>query len=77
MSMFSFTVKGTPCSGPTASPAASFRSANGRRGAGLVGKHAHHGVQRRVHRIDASQMRIHHFHRAQLPARNTLRQFSG
>jgi hypothetical protein len=37
----------------------------GRAGTGLVSKHAHQGVQRRVHLIDASQMRIHHFHRAQ------------
>ncbi len=46
-------------------------------GAGLVGKHPHHGVQRRVHCIDASQVRIHRFHRTQLPTRNALRQFGG
>ena len=32
---------------------------------------------RRVHGIDASQARIHHFHRAQLSTRNALRQFTG
>jgi hypothetical protein len=36
----------------------------GRAGTGLVSKHSHQGIQRRVHLIDASQMRIHHFHRA-------------
>jgi hypothetical protein len=29
-----------------------------RAGAGLVGQHLNHGVQNRVHCIDASQMRI-------------------
>ena len=45
--------------------------------AGLVGQHAHDGIQRRVHRIDARKMGIHHFNRTQLPARNALRQLSG
>ena len=43
----------------------------------LVSKDLHHGIQRRVHGIDASQVRIHHFHRAQLPTRDALRQFTG
>ena len=77
MSMFSFTVKGTPCSGPMASPEASRLVGLYGRSARLVGQHAHHGIQRRVHRIDTRQMGIHHFHRTQLPARNALRQFSG
>jgi hypothetical protein len=48
-----------------------------RAGACLVSQHPDHGVQRRVHRIDASQVRIYHLRRAQLSTRNALRQFSG
>ena len=49
----------------------------GRSSAGVVGEHAHYGIQRRVHRIDARQVGIHHLRRTQLPARDALRQFGG
>lgn len=49
----------------------------GRVGARLVCQNADHGVQRRVHRINASQVRIDRFDRAQLSARDALREFSG
>ncbi|MGA2126396.1 MAG: hypothetical protein ABSG76_09615 [Xanthobacteraceae bacterium] len=45
-------------------------------GAGLVGHDPDHGVESGICRIDASQMRIDHFYRAQLPTRNPLRQIS-
>jgi len=54
MSIFSFTVRGTPCRGP-GTPAASLLSAS-RAGACLVSQNSDHGVQRRVHSINASQV---------------------
>jgi hypothetical protein len=51
MSMFSFTVKGTPCRGPTGGQPVVGQS---RGGAGLVRKDPDYSVQSRVYGLDPS-----------------------
>ena len=78
MSIFSFTVNGTPCKGPSFSPAASSRSAESCASARLVGEHADHGVQPRVDGIDAGEGAHPPLQRSSGSAmRNVVSQFAG
>jgi hypothetical protein len=50
---------------------------HGRASAGLVSQNSHHGIERRVHGIDARKVGIYHLRGTQLSTCDALRQFSG
>ena len=73
-SMFSLTVIGTPCSGPSRPPSATAWSAASAAVARLVAEHAHDGVERAVDRSMRPSMRIEHLTARRLAVADRRRQ---
>ena len=75
--MESLTVKGTPCSGPSGAPLATAWSAASARSQGVFGHQGDDGVDLRVDRVDAVQVRLDDLARRHLPGADERRQRRG